>query len=126
ASVQCVCRPERALHATASSLLRAHSRGRRARCVVAARCGPLTVIRRTFDDRSHMKIVTRDELEASLAELARDVRDPREGILGPSSVAWRLGGDLAIFLGGGRATLLQLAHPMVAHAIDQHSRTRSD
>jgi len=31
-----------------------------------------------------------------------------------------------VFLGGGRAALLQLAHPMVAHAIDHHSRTRSD
>src|SRR5690349_4352601 len=73
-----------------------------------------------------MAIVTRDELEASLAALAREVRDPREGILGPRSVAWQLGGDLAIFLGGGRAALLQLAHPFVAFAVDQHSRTRAD
>ncbi|MGE5185760.1 MAG: oxygenase MpaB family protein [Acidobacteriota bacterium] len=73
-----------------------------------------------------MRVVTRDEHEAALAELARDVRDPREGILGPGSVAWRLGGDLAVFLGGGRAALLQLAHPMVAHAVDDHSRARAD
>ena len=73
-----------------------------------------------------MMVVTREELERSLAELARSVRDPREGILGPRSVAWRLGGDLAIFLGGGRAALLQLAHPFVAYAVDHHSRTRAD
>lgn len=73
-----------------------------------------------------MMVVTREQLETSLAELARSVRDPREGILGPRSVAWRLGGDLAIFLGGGRAALLQLAHPFVAYAVDQHSRTRAD
>ena len=54
------------------------------------------------------------------------VDDPRAGILGPRSLAWRLGGDLGVFLGGGRAALLQLAHPMVAHAIDHHSRTRAD
>jgi uncharacterized protein (DUF2236 family) len=71
-------------------------------------------------------IVTRDQLEASLAELVRDVHDPHAGILGPSSIAWRLGGDLAVFLGGGRAALLQLAHPMVAHAVDQHSSTKHD
>jgi uncharacterized protein (DUF2236 family) len=71
-------------------------------------------------------IVTREELEQSLGDLAREVCDPRTGILGPSSVAWRLGGDLAVFLGGGRAALLQLAHPMVAHAVDQHSTTRAD
>ena len=73
-----------------------------------------------------MRVVTRDEHEASLAGVARDVREPRDGILGPQSVAWKLGGDLAIFLGGARATLLQLAHPMVAYAIDQHSTTRAD
>jgi uncharacterized protein (DUF2236 family) len=73
-----------------------------------------------------MPIVTRTELEASLSELCTHVRNPREGVLGPRSVAWRLGGDLAIFLGGGRASLLQLAHPMVAHAIDHHSKTRTD
>ncbi len=73
-----------------------------------------------------MAIVTRDELESSLAELARTIRDPREGILGPRSIAWQLGGDLAVFLGGGRAALLQLAHPFVAFAVDRHSRTRAD
>ncbi len=73
-----------------------------------------------------MPVVTREELEASLSELCTRVRDPRAGILGPDSLAWRLGGDLAVFIGGGRAALLQLAHPMVAHAIDHHSKTRTD
>jgi uncharacterized protein (DUF2236 family) len=73
-----------------------------------------------------MAIVTRADLEASLAELARSVHDPHAGILGPRSVAWQVGGDLAVFLGGGRAALLQLAHPFVAYAVDQHSQTRAD
>jgi uncharacterized protein (DUF2236 family) len=73
-----------------------------------------------------LRIVTREEHEASLASLVRDVPSPREGILGPRSVAWQLGGDMAIFLGGGRAALLQHAHPMVAFAVDQHSHTRAD
>src|SRR5450432_2466617 len=71
-------------------------------------------------------IVTREDLELSLRDLAHEVRNDRAGILGPGSVAWRLGGDLGVFLGGGRAALLQLAHPMVAYAIDHHSRTRAD
>jgi uncharacterized protein (DUF2236 family) len=33
---------------------------------------------------------------------------------------------MILFLAGGRAALLQLAHPYVAHAIDQHSDTRHD
>ena len=73
-----------------------------------------------------MPVVTREQHEAALAALARIIADPREGILGPRSIAWRLGGDLAVLLGGGRAALLQLAHPMVAYAIDHHSRTRAD
>lgn len=73
-----------------------------------------------------MVVVDRAQLERSLAEVAAQIVDPREGILGPRSIAWQLGGDLGLFLGGGRAALLQLAHPMVAYAIDHHSRTRSD
>jgi uncharacterized protein (DUF2236 family) len=73
-----------------------------------------------------MAIVTRADLEASLAELARDVQDPHAGILGPRSIAWQIGGDLGVFLGGGRAALLQLAHPFVAYAVEQHSQTRAD
>src|SRR5215468_7037595 len=73
-----------------------------------------------------MSVVAREQLEASLATLRAEIDDPRHGILGPRSVAWRIGGDLAVFLGGGRAALLQLAHPMVAYAIDHHSHTRAD
>ncbi len=73
-----------------------------------------------------MSIVTWKELEASLAQLRTHVADPRAGIFGPHSVAWQIGADLGRFIGGGRAALLQLAHPFVAHAIDHHSRTRKD
>jgi len=83
-------------------------------------------MRRQAADARDVGIVTRDELEQSLADLCTHVGDPRAGILGPRSLAWRLGGDLGVFIGGGRAALLQLAHPMVAHAIEHHSRTRTD
>ena len=73
-----------------------------------------------------MRVVTREEHELALAELRRETVDPRAGILGPRSTAWRIGGDLSVFVGGGRAALLQLAHPMVAYAIEQHSKTRDD
>ena len=73
-----------------------------------------------------MAIVTWKELEASLAQLRAHVVDPRAGIFGPHSIAWQIGADLGLFLGGGRAALMQLAHPFVAHAIDQHSHTRTD
>lgn len=103
----------------------AHTPVTRRRVVAVTHVWRLTTPSYTVDDHP-MGIVTRAELEDSLAELAREVRHPREGILGPRSIAWQLGGDLAVFLGGGRAALLQLAHPMVAYAVDQHSRTRAD
>jgi len=54
------------------------------------------------------------------------VSDPRNGIFGPSSRVWARNREAIIFLGGGRAALLQLAHPFVAQAVADHSRTRED
>ena len=41
-------------------------------------------------------------------------------------MTWRVNREAAIFLGAGRALLLQLAHPWVAAAIEQHSDTFAD
>ena len=71
-------------------------------------------------------VVGRAELEVSLARLRAEVGDPQAGIHGPGTMAWRLERDGLIFLGGGRAVLLQLAHPFVAHAIRDHSKSRGD
>ena len=56
----------------------------------------------------------------------RDAHNPCEGIFGPSSISWRVNRESAVFLGAGRAAILQLAHPWVAAALDQHSTLRSD
>lgn len=52
--------------------------------------------------------------------------DRRAGIFGPDSVSWKVDREAALFLGAGRAALLQLAHPWVAAALDQHSNLRND
>lgn len=52
--------------------------------------------------------------------------DPVAGLYGPDSLMWKLGRESIGFFGGGRAALLQLAHPWVANSIDQHSATRND
>jgi uncharacterized protein (DUF2236 family) len=70
--------------------------------------------------------VSRADLEQLVAELRAEVEDPRAGIFGPGSVNWKIGREAICFLAGGRAALLQLAHPFVAHAVDQHSHTRTD
>jgi uncharacterized protein (DUF2236 family) len=70
--------------------------------------------------------VSRAELEQCLGELRREIRDPLAGIYGPGTLAWRFNREVVNFLGGGRAALLQLAHPPVARAIEEHSVTLSD
>jgi uncharacterized protein (DUF2236 family) len=71
-------------------------------------------------------IVSREDLERSIARLREEVADPRAGIYGPDSMSWQIDREAATFMAGGRAALLQLAHPAVAHAVDQHSHTRAD
>ena len=52
--------------------------------------------------------------------------EPKAGLFGPASLLWRIDREAAIFLGAGRALLLQLAHPWVAAAIQEHSRSLED
>jgi uncharacterized protein (DUF2236 family) len=70
--------------------------------------------------------VSRAEIEQLWNTVAAGVSQPNEGIFGPSSISWRINRESALFLGAGRASLLQLAHPWVAAALDQHSNLRSD
>jgi uncharacterized protein (DUF2236 family) len=48
------------------------------------------------------------------------------GVFGPGSMVWRVDREAAVFLAAGRALLLQLAHPWVAAAIAEHSRSLDD
>jgi uncharacterized protein (DUF2236 family) len=74
----------------------------------------------------HDVTVSRTDLERSLEKLCAKVQDPRAGLFGPGSKTWEIAREAIVFLGGGRAALLQTAHPFVAHAIEQHSKTKSD
>jgi uncharacterized protein (DUF2236 family) len=70
--------------------------------------------------------VTERELLTDLEKLRADTRDPRAGVFGPHTLVWEVAREAIIFLGAGRAALLQLAHPYVGVAVGQHSVTRSD
>src|SRR6202451_1569566 len=52
--------------------------------------------------------------------------EPRDGFFGPGSVTWLVNRESAVFLGAGRAALLQLAHPWVAVARPHHSTLLND
>ena len=48
------------------------------------------------------------------------------GLFGPGSVTWRVNGESVLLAGGGRALLLQVAHPSVAAGVEQHSSYDTD
>jgi uncharacterized protein (DUF2236 family) len=66
------------------------------------------------------------DLERLLSGLSDLPGDPRLGFFGPDSVSWRVNRESAIFLGAGRAALLQLAHPWVATSLIHHSNLLND
>jgi uncharacterized protein (DUF2236 family) len=47
-------------------------------------------------------------------------------MFGPGSLTWRVNGEGMLLLGGGRALILQVAHPKVAAGVDEHSDYRRD
>ena len=50
----------------------------------------------------------------------------RDGFFSPDSMIWRVDRDMALLLAGGRALLMQLAHPKVAAGVAQHSQFKED
>lgn len=71
-------------------------------------------------------MVSENDLESILDRVRANAAGPVAGVFGPSSVTWRIDREAVVFLGAGRALLLQLAHPWVAAAIAEHSRTLAD
>jgi uncharacterized protein (DUF2236 family) len=71
-------------------------------------------------------IIDRADLESSLRVVRAAAAGSREGVFGPDSVAWQVDREAVVFLGAGRALLMQLAHPWVATAIAEHSPVLKD
>ncbi len=74
-------------------------------------------------DLGQFGIVSGETLEGELNRVRATAAGSLSGIFGPRSVTWTVNREAAIFLGAGRALLLQLAHPWIAAAIEQHSNT---
>ncbi len=70
--------------------------------------------------------VSAADSENLLAHLSHLPGDPRLGFFGPASVTWQVNRESAVFLGAGRAALLQLAHPWVAASLAHHSNLLHD
>lgn len=74
-----------------------------------------------MQDLTKDRAVELGDLERSLAVVAAQAPGAKEGVFGPGSAAWTVDREAALFLGAGRALLMQLAHPWVATAIAEHS-----
>jgi uncharacterized protein (DUF2236 family) len=48
------------------------------------------------------------------------------GLFGPGSMTWRVNREGVLLLGGGRALILQVAHPLVAAGVAEHSNYGED
>lgn len=80
----------------------------------------------TINERSSSTThVQKVDFETHLDRLFNDA-EATAGLFGRRSMVWEVGRESIVVLGGGRAALLQLAHPYIAHAIHQHSTVLSD
>jgi uncharacterized protein (DUF2236 family) len=70
--------------------------------------------------------VSGPDLERSLAVVEKVAVGQAEGVFGPNSIIWRVDRETLVFVGAGRAFLMQLAHPWVAKAIADHSSALVD
>ncbi len=76
--------------------------------------------------RSHLGRSVRGII-AGDREPVRDLSRPVEGdagLFGPDSVTWRVHADAAMFVGGLRALLLQMLHPLAMAGVHDHSDYR--
>jgi uncharacterized protein (DUF2236 family) len=78
------------------------------------------------DHSASRQYVSRADSHSLLASLEKLPGKPGNGFFGPGSITWRVNRESAVFLGAGRAALLQLAHPWVAAALVQHSNLMHD
>lgn len=71
--------------------------------------------------------VTRRVFEQQLERIKAECRNPLQGVFGPDSWMWEITRHTLVFAAGmGRRITLQVAHPWVTSAIDQHSKVRAN
>ena len=71
--------------------------------------------------------INTNRFEEQLRRASDACQDPVAGLFGPGSMMWEINRyAFSAMQGSGRALLLQIAHPWITQAIDEHSSTRSD
>lgn len=70
--------------------------------------------------------IPRPQFDACIRSLTGQPVRRDAGFFGPQTEVWRLARESLVMLGGGRAALLQAAHPYVAWAVMSHSAVMTD
>jgi len=65
------------------------------------------------------------EGQSRLEPIRRPRRDPARGLYRPEDTLWKVNSELLLMLGGVRSVLLEIAHPLVAAGVAQHSSFRT-
>lgn len=65
-------------------------------------------------------------LEIGQAWALQHARGEVEGLFGPESMLWQISREMVLMLAGGRALVLQLAHPAVCEGVASNSRFRNN
>ena len=81
---------------------------------------------RNDNSKAPSHLVCTTDLERLLDGVRSSAAGGAGRLFGPDSVSWKVNREAGLFLAAGRAMLLQLAHPWVAAAIAEHSRTLHD
>jgi uncharacterized protein (DUF2236 family) len=76
--------------------------------------------------KAQLHFVAPGTIDALLSSIAANAPNNEEGLFGPNSISWKINRESVLFLGAGRAALLQLAHPWVAAAMSEHSSLLAD
>ena len=76
-------------------------------------------------DRRSASRLPPEDADRLRAALGRRPLDLTRSLFGPGSASWRINREAILLLGGGRALLLQVAHPLVAAGVAAHSRFRT-
>src|SRR5271157_5174585 len=76
-------------------------------------------------DSASRQYVSNADSHSLLSSLEQLPGEPGDGFFGPGSITWRVNRESVVFLGAGRAALLQLAHPWVAASLAHHSNLTS-
>lgn len=73
---------------------------------------------------SKSALISFKDYRAHLQAEEAKIEDPVNGFFGPTSMAWRLNGEVVLGLIVIRAILMQVSHPKVAQGVAEHSNFR--